>query len=83
MIHSVECPSLLRANEQRFIPAYWLIHDGGRVATLEVVLSDRLGALSDLTRILYEAAVNIIDINSTPSWDEEAFTVTINIEVPQ
>ncbi len=81
MVHASDCNSLKRVNPARLLPAYWSAHEIGIVVSLIIVIRDRPGFLADITRSLYQAWVNIVDMH-TKSIENKTFEIAIRIEIP-
>jgi len=64
-IHRSDCEFLQTANIGRLIPAYWEGQEQtGLIIKLELLFSDRIGILKDLADILFRMELNVDDIRT-------------------
>jgi len=80
-VHKFDCKVLNDADEDRLIKVDWEATESDKYQVgLIFEIKDRVGLLHDITRVLFEAGVNIVDI-STNKFNEEDGTKLRNFVV--
>jgi len=77
IIHKKNCPSLVRLNKERLIPAWW----EGEKQKLEIAANDRLGLLSDITNLFSHKKINILTL-SAPKCKKGQANLRVAIDCP-
>ena len=85
-VHRQDCPNVLKLPEEegpRLINVRWGDHsiDAGYQADIQILASDRKGLLRDISSILSDSDVNVLDVNTHSDRTNDTASMRFTVEI--
>lgn len=81
VIHRKNCPNIINIKDKnRLLPVSWGIRNGSFPITLEIVAYDRSGLMGDISLVLSNLSVNILDVNLKVNLGKAVLRLVIEVE---